>query len=36
MKSRTPSVAGILYTDRGDFMGYGDDFMGKMAESFYT
>ena len=27
---------GIVYNDRGDFMGYGDDFMGKMAESFYT
>jgi hypothetical protein len=27
---------GIVYNSRGDFMGYGDDFMGKMAESFYT
>jgi hypothetical protein len=27
---------GIVYNDYGDFMGYGDDFMGKMAESFYT
>lgn len=27
---------GITYNSRGDFMGYNDDFMGKMAESFYT
>ena len=26
---------GIVYNSYGDFMGYGDDFMGKMAESFY-
>ena len=28
-------IAGITYNSYGDFMGYGDDFMGKMAESFY-
>lgn len=27
---------GITYDGHGNFMGYGDDFMGKMAESFYT
>ena len=28
-------TAGIIYNSYGYFMGYGDDFMGKMAESFY-
>jgi hypothetical protein len=28
-------TAGIIYNSYGDFMGYGDDFIGKMAESFY-
>jgi hypothetical protein len=28
-------VVGIVYTDRGDFKGYTEDFMGKMAYSFY-
>lgn len=27
---------GITYSDRGGFKGYGDDFLGKMAEAFYT
>lgn len=29
-------IAGISYNDRGDFKGYNDDFMGSMAEAFYT
>lgn len=29
-------TAGIIYNSYGDFMGYGDNFMGKMAESFYV
>lgn len=29
-------IAGISYTDRGDFKGYSDDFMGSMANAFYT
>jgi hypothetical protein len=28
-------VVGLVYNDRGDFKGYSDDFMGKMAYSFY-
>ena len=27
---------GILYNDRGDFMGYKEDFLGNMANAFYT
>lgn len=29
-------LAGIVYNDRGDFKGHTDDFMGSMAQSFYT
>lgn len=29
-------IAGISYNNRGDFKGYNDDFMGSMAEAFYT
>lgn len=29
-------IAGISYNDRGDFKGYNDDFMGSMANAFYT
>ena len=28
--------AGVVTNDRGDFAGYSDDFIGKMAEAFYT
>lgn len=27
---------GIVHSDRGDFVGYKDDFMGNMAQAFYT
>ena len=29
-------IAGIVYNDRGDFKGHTDDFMGSMANAFYT
>jgi len=29
-------IAGIVYNDRGNFKGHTDDFMGSMANAFYT
>jgi len=29
-------LVGIVYNERGDFKGYKDDFMGSMAQAFYT